>query len=135
MPELDFAILADYVRAERGIGHLVAGGIDTIWLDQVPGGQNMGLLLRIDFKRSECGRPHRVEIFVQDEDGERLVQVVGTLTPEWDDSLPVTWRAKALIAFNFGVPLARFGIYDIEIVIDDQSVKTMPLRVLQGQRP
>jgi hypothetical protein len=30
MPELDFMVAADYVRAEGGILHMIAAGIDTL---------------------------------------------------------------------------------------------------------
>lgn len=131
MPELDFAILADYVRSDGGVGHLVAGGIDHIYVQQVPAGQNVGLLLRIDFTRNECGRPHAVEVFAQDEDGERLLHLSGTVLPNWSDDWPANWRSKVLVAFNFGLPLPRLGVYEIEVLINDTSAKTMPIRVVQ----
>jgi hypothetical protein len=30
VPELDFALLSDYVRVEGGIAHVIAAGVDTV---------------------------------------------------------------------------------------------------------
>lgn len=40
MPTLDYALLCDYVRVEGGVAHVIAAGIDTIWKEEVPSGQN-----------------------------------------------------------------------------------------------
>ena len=84
MPDLDFAILADYVRTHGGFGYLIAGGIDTIYAPEIPTGQNLGLLVRVAFTHAECGRPHSVEIIMQDVDGRRLVQISGTTTADME---------------------------------------------------
>lgn len=92
MPELDLALIADYVHAEGGVANVMRGCIDTVTAPEVPTGRNIGFLFRVKFSRSECGRPHRIEVLVQDEDGERLTHVQTVVTPEWDDTLPAHWR-------------------------------------------
>jgi hypothetical protein len=128
MAELDYALLCDYVRVDRGTAAVIAAGIDTVYLAEVPGGRQIGLLLRVTFTRNESGRPHRLEVIVQDEDGERLVQIEGVITPEWKEGLPPGWLTGALAGFNFGVPLPRYGVYSMEILIDDRSAKSLNLR-------
>jgi hypothetical protein len=135
MPELDYAVLCDYVRTEGGIAHVIAAGIDTVYTPDVPAGQNVGLLMRVAFTRNECGRPHRVELIFQDADGERLAQVMGVITPEWQPDLPPSWRVGALLGLNIGVPLPRFGLYAFEVLINDSHVKTIPLRVIRRELP
>lgn len=130
IPTLGFALLADYARADGGIAHVVAAGIDHIFVQQTPAGQNIGLLLRIVFRKNECGRPHSVEVFCQDEDGERLIRLSGTVQPVWNDEWPATWRSKTMVAFNIGMPIPRLGLYEVEILINDTSVKTLPIRVV-----
>ena len=46
MPDLDYAFLADYVRPERGLAHVMATGIDTVTAPSVPTGYNLGLVAR-----------------------------------------------------------------------------------------
>jgi hypothetical protein len=91
MPELDYAVLGDYVRAEAGIAHVIAAGIDTIWSAEVPTGRNVGLLLRITFTRNECGRLHRIEIIFQDTDGARLILKVCVRTADHEYVITAVW--------------------------------------------
>jgi hypothetical protein len=131
VPVLDYALLCDYVRAEGGLAHVIAAGIDTVWTQDVPAGQNVGLLMRVSFTRNECGRQHRVEVIFQDEDGERLAQIMGVVSPEWPEGNPANWRAGTVVGLNIGVPLPRFGLYAFEVLVNDSHMKTIPLRVAE----
>jgi hypothetical protein len=130
MPELDLALIADYVHAEDGVAYVMRGCIDTVWAAEVPTGRNVGFLFRVTFSRSECGRPHRVEVIFQDEDGDRLAHVQTVVTPEWDDGLPPHWKVKLLGGLNFGVPLPRYGLYSFDVMINDSQQKAIELRVV-----
>jgi hypothetical protein len=133
VPDLDYAVLCDYVRVEpTGVAHAIAAGIDTVWTESVPAGQNVGLLVRVAFDRTECGRPHRVEVIFQDADGQRLAQLQGGATPEWPPDHPPGWKVGALLGLNVGIPLPAFGQYSFEILLNDNHVKAIPLRVEQG---
>lgn len=135
MPELDLALIADYVHAEGGVAYVMRGCIDTVTTPEVPTGRNVGFLFRIAFARSECERPHRIEVLFQGEDGERLMHVQTVVTPEWDESLPPHWRVKLLGGLNFGVPLPRFGVYGFHVLINDSQVKDIDFRVVPLQQP
>ena len=135
VPNLDYAVLCDYVRAEAGLAHVIAAGIDTVWTPDVPTGRNLGLLMRISFRRAECGREHQIEIIFQDADGERLVELHTAITPEWQEGVPASWGVGAIAGLNFGVPLPRFGLYSFEILINGNHVKTVPLRLSQAEAP
>jgi len=135
VPSLDYALLCDYVRAEAGLAHVIAAGIDTIWKEEVPAGQNVGLLIRVAFARSECGRPHRLEVIFQDEDGARLAQMEAAVQPAWVEGLPPSWSVGVVVAMNVGLPLPRFGLYALEILVNDSLVKTIPLRVIRREQP
>lgn len=133
MPDLDFAFLCDYARAEGGLAHAIAAGIDTVYAETVPTGANFAVLLRTTFTRNECGRPHRIEIIIQDVDGDRVGQLVGTVMPEWKEGLPVGWKVGALLAMNLGLPIQRFGEYEVAIMLGDQQVKSLQFRVVERQ--
>jgi hypothetical protein len=135
VPELDYALLCDFVRSEGGIAHVISAGIDTVFQDEVPAAQNLGLLMRIGFAHVECGRPHRLEITFQDEDGARLTHLQTVIQPEWSPELPPNWRQGAMAGLNLGLPLPRFGLYSFEVVINDTLVKSIPLRVAQREHP
>lgn len=129
MPELDYALLCDYVRTEGGIAHVIGAGIDTVTIADVPTGANVGVLVRLTFTRNECGSPHRLEIIYQSFDGAHLARVDSVLTPEWNEPLPVQWRQGALIGLNIGLPLPAYGEYALEVMVNDNHMKTLRLRV------
>jgi hypothetical protein len=130
MPSLSYALLADYVRAESGVAHVIAAGIDTVYAAEVPTGHNLGLLIAVRFTRAECGRPHRLEIRFSDEDGNDLAQASTVVTPDWDDTIPLHWGRGLLTALNLGVPLTRYGLYQFVIMVDDNQLGELPLRVV-----
>jgi hypothetical protein len=130
VPQLDYAVLADYVRPEGGLAHGLGLGIDTIYAPDVPTGQNVGLLARLTFSRQECGRQHRLEVIFQDQDGERLAEINATTQPEWVEDQPVGWPMGVLLVLNFGVPLPAYGVYSFEMLLNDSLVKSIPLRVV-----
>lgn len=68
------------------------------------------------------GRPHRLEVIFQDEDGDRLAQITSTTEPVWDENLPAGWRVGVLFGINMGIPLPRFGLYAFEILVNDNLV-------------
>jgi hypothetical protein len=130
MPDLDFALVCDYVRADGGVAHCIGGGFDTVYVQEVPTGHNMGIWARILVARSECGRPHRLEVIVQAEDGERAAQIAGPFEAAWPEDHPAHWAVGVGLAFNIGVPLPRAGLYSVEILINDSLAKSIPLRVV-----
>lgn len=135
MPGLDYAFVCDYVRAEHGLAHAIAAGIDTFFHPQVPAGSNFGLLLRATFSRNECGRNHTLEVIFQDADGERLAQIQAGVRPEWPPEHPAGWPVGALLGINMGVPIPRFGFYSLEILVNGNSVKSIPLRAVHRPTP
>lgn len=129
MPQLDFAMICDYVRADGGVASALAGGIDSIYMAETPAAHNMGVWARILLARNECGREHRFELFIQDEDGERVVDVSGTFHGDWPEGHPPSWNVGVGIALNMGVPLPHYGLYAVELMVNDSLVKSIPFRV------
>jgi uncharacterized protein DUF6941 len=109
MPELDYALLCDYARAEGGVAHVIAAGIDTIHRPEVPSVANLGLLARIIFADEETGEAHEIEVRLRDQEGEQIAQANLTAVPRRVEGLPEGWPTAALLAMNFGVPLPSFG--------------------------
>jgi hypothetical protein len=133
MPELDYALLCDYARAEGGVAHVIAAGIDTIHRPEVPSVANLGLLARIIFADEETGEAHEIEVRLRDQEGEQIAQANLTAVPRRVEGLPEGWPTAALLAMNFGVPLPSFGPYTLTILLDDTPKKTLNLRVVAAE--
>jgi hypothetical protein len=130
MPELDYALLCDYVRAEGGVAHVIAAGIDTIHRAEVPSVANLGLLARIVFADDEIDERHQVEVRLHDQEGEQVAQLNLIAAPQPIGGLPEGWPTGALLAINFGVPLPSYGPYTLTILLDGTPAKTINLRVV-----
>jgi len=135
MPELDYALLCDYVRAEGGVAHVIAAGIDTIYRPEVPSVANLGLLARLVFTEDEAGEPHQFEARLHDQAGEQVAQFNVIAVPHLAEGLPEDWQSGALLAINFGVPLPSHGAYALTILLDGTPAKTINLRVVPPEDP
>jgi hypothetical protein len=137
MPELDFMVTADYVRAEGGMLHMIAAGVDTMLVPGVPTVRQVGVGLRILVDVAEAREQHRVELIYQDEDGHRLLQVSGGFGPIGpDEPLPPAGRPYGVpVAFNLPLPVPRLGDYSLELLIDGVQGKSITLTAVQIQPP
>jgi hypothetical protein len=137
MPELDFMVTADYVRAEGGMLHMIAAGVDTMLVAAVPAARPVGVGLRILIDVAEAQHPHHVELIYQDADGRRLTQVSGTLGPIGPDQpLPPPGRPFGVpVAFNFLLPVPALGDYSLELFIDDKFQKSITLTAVPLEVP
>lgn len=132
--EVDFAFLADGAEAVNGKVHVVGGGFDTIWAQQVPViYPRLSFVLRIMFDAAEIGRKHKLEIQIMDEDGGVITTVGGDLEiPSKSPNLPKGWRQGLLTVLNFAhLTLPKFGDYSFNLVANNTSLKSIPLRVAQ----
>jgi len=131
--EVDFAFLADKAEAVNGKLYLVGGAIDTVWSPGVPViYPQFSFVMRLLIIPAELGREHRLEINLTDEDGKRLATIGGPLKTEPSANLPKGWKQGFLAVFNFvNLKFERFGNYQFEVVVNNSSLKTVPLRIAQ----
>jgi hypothetical protein len=131
MPELDFMVTADYVRAEGGVLHMIAAGFDTLLVPAVPVTRSVGIGLRILVDVAEAQAVHRLQLIYQGSDGQRLAEVHGTFGPVGPDQpLPPEGRPFGLpVAFNLPLPVPAYGDYSLDLFIDDkaEAVKSITL--------
>jgi hypothetical protein len=137
MPELDFMVTADYVRAEGGMLHIIAAGVDTMLVPGLPAARPVGVGLRILIDVAEAQEPHHVELIYQDADGHRLAEVSGTVGPvDADQPLPPPGRPFGVpLAFNFLLPVPALGDYSLELFIDHGFKKSITLTAVQLEVP
>lgn len=129
MPELDFMVTADYVRAEGGVLHMIAAGFDTMWVPAVPAARPIGVGLRLMVTTAEAAHPHEVELIFQDADGQRVAQVNG----RFDAVPPGQQRTQpgrplgVVMAFNLMIPIPRYGDYSLVLLVDHNEKKSITI--------
>lgn len=133
MPELDFMVVADYVRAEGGILHMIAAGIDALFVPVVPMARPIGVGLRLLLDVAEAQHPHRVELIYQDADGQRLDVVAGSVGPvQPNQPLPPPGRPYGIaLALNLMLPVPKYGDYSLELLVDGEPKKSITLTAVQ----
>jgi uncharacterized protein DUF6941 len=129
MPELDFMVTADYVRAEGGMLHMIAAGVDTLLVPSVPAARPVGVGLRLLVDVAEAQQPHHIELIYQDADGHRLAEVAGTIGPVGPGQpFPPPGRPYGVpVAFNLILPVPAYGDYSLELIIDERPMKSITL--------
>lgn len=127
---LDWAMLAEAVQLRDGLAFVLAGGIDTVTVDQVPAPFTAAVLIRLLLHRTEVDHPHVLEIRLLDEDGKQLLAMHGQVHPQAPEDLPIGWDVPMMATFAVqGFPLPQPGRYSVEILIDGTHHKSLNLRV------
>jgi hypothetical protein len=138
--KLGFMLMANYAEDNGGLLYVQGGAWDTVNvrgpISQVPGGPvaiiQGTLVARVLFHVTETDREHEFELNIMDEDGGQVAQVKGKTTISKMVGLPTGWdQGVNLIVPLTGVPLSKFGRYEIALSVDGTNAGTLPFRVLK----
>jgi hypothetical protein len=132
VPELDYMVLADYVRQDGGVVHIMGAGVDTVYAPTVPTVQPFGVALRISFNSTEQpGEPHHLQVAYIGPDQRVLDASSAFAAPPVPPDFPEHWHRSLGVALQLPVPLPRYGEYMCEVSIDDGAiVKSYDFRVV-----
>jgi len=136
MPKLDFAFLADAAEAEPGRKfYVLGGGVDSIGAPSFPVVHpHLALLIRLLVHPTEAERPHALEIHLIDSDGGELAKMEGNFSA--GPGGPPGRELPMNISLGLtNIRFERAGDYSIELLVDNQHVKSLPLRVYAVPQP
>ena len=136
MPELDYVILADYVRQDAGTIHIMAAGLDTFAITEakLPAAVPVGIAVRIMFStRDTVGEIHKLSIEFSGPGGELLAAAQHFPTPTPPEGIPATWRHAVGIAIRIALPFPAHGEYALQLMLDDDPrlSRMLDLRAVQ----
>ena len=134
---LDWALLASAAEGPaNGLVYILGAGIDTLWRDQYPTVFAGALVLRLLTTRLESERSHNVEVHCSDEDGRPVLpqpMVLNIPPRQVPPEHPHGWDLAAHIVINLtGVRIEKPGLYNFEILVDDQQVRSLPFRAVMA---
>ena len=134
MPELDYMVLADYVRQDGGVMHIMGAGVNTVTTPAVPIVQPFGVALRVSFDTTEePGDEHHLTVSFIGPDSPVLDANATFITPPRPPGVPEHWSTGLNVALQIPVPLPQFGDYSCELSIDDGAItKSFEFRVVQA---
>jgi hypothetical protein len=131
MPELDFMIISDYVRAESGVLHMIAGGFDTITARAVPAARSIGIGLSLKLLRREMTENHTLRLVFHGTDGARIAEVGADLPARSEaPNVPPGRKVGVVAGLNMSLPLPVYGDYSLELLVDGSREKEIPIHVV-----
>ena len=122
MPELEYLVLADYVRQDAGMTHIMGAGIDTFFIPQevLPVAVPVGLVARITFSsQDDVGAEHEISLVFQGADGDLLTASQRFPTPPQAPGVPEHWRTAASLISRLALPIPNHGDYRLRVTLDD----------------
>lgn len=133
MPALDYMVLADYVRQDNGVMHIMGAGVDTVGTLAVPVVQPFGIAIRLSFDTTEeAGEEHHLTVSFIGPDKRVLDGNATFFTPPRPPGVPEHWKTGLNVVIQIPVPLPEFGDYSCELSIDDGAiVKSYEFRVVR----
>jgi hypothetical protein len=137
VPDLDFALIGEHVRASPdGVANILGAGIDTIIVPQVPTGQLLALVVRLSFGQDELNQPASLKVLFRDSAGNALAEVSGIAhAADLPPGLPPDWRMGVTMPINLAVPLTSYGVFAFDISLEGALLKTIPLLVREPSTP
>src|SRR5690348_16895982 len=126
-------VLADYVRQDGGVVHIMGAGIDTVAAPVVPTVQPFGVALRVSFDTTEqAGEEHRLTVTFIGPDAPVFQANATFATPPRAPGVPEHWRTGLGVALQIPVSLPQYGDYSCELNIDDGAIiKSYEFRVVR----
>ena len=135
MPKLEYALLADYVRLEGGVAHVIAASVDTVYsLLEPPVTQSFGFLARLLFDDDELGQKHEFRLVLRTDQGEDILNVVANLHPQLPEGVDPDLPVGVLWPMNFAAILPTIGQYSFDVEHDGTVERSLPLRVVRLKR-
>ncbi|WP_067471553.1 DUF6941 family protein [Actinomadura hibisca] len=134
MPELDYMVLADYVRIDNGIAHIIGANFDTIYASQLPSARTVHAALRFVASRDDVpGASHALQLIISSED-RQIGSLTGTVViPDRSPGTPVHWRTGLFIDMQIPLLMTTYGDYAIDLVLNGEQLKSVDLRVVPGR--
>lgn len=131
--EIQVAALCDSA-VEYGGKLCLLGAFDTIVTEVIPAiYPQCSVALRMVFRKEEEG-PHRVRVMFVDEDGHSIVP---PMTTEFEMRLPEDFYffTNNLILNLQQLPLAKAGLYSVDVSVDDRQSVSIPLQIRLVAQP
>lgn len=133
--KVDFAFLAEHAEVVNGKLYVMSGAIDTFWTANVPFTcPKLSFVLRILFSAAEVDIKHKMELSLLTDDGKKIMPPIGgDLEIKRNPNQPKGWEHGFLAVMNIGnLKFPDFGDYSFELVINNTSQKSVPLRIVRA---
>lgn len=125
MAELDYAFLADYAVVENGRLTAVGASFTHVKVPDLPFQKALCAAMRVRVPADESSFHLKVELRAPER-----AWVIGANVPvDASAAEPYDGKRGIIVAAQIDAMLTRVGLYEVEIFIDDQSVRLLKFDV------
>jgi len=139
MPDFDYVLLAEYVRQDAGMIHIMGAGIDTINVPPgaLPAAVPVGIAVRVLFTSQDVpGAEHSLHLEFTGPGSEQLLSAIHRFrAPVPQAGMPSTWLTSVGIAIRIALPIPRLGNYALEARLDDDPMRLKHLDLRAIAKP
>ncbi len=114
--EIQHALLADYAEIVNGKLYLMGGGWDTYYVREVPTQVRIAVAIGVSLDWDETNQPFPVRATIEDDDGQVLARIEGTMQVGRPASLPAGSRQLSQMAVNLGLNFKTMGGYQLRVI-------------------
>ena len=134
--DLDFAFLADAADVASGKLFVMGGAFDTVYVVGFPATHpTLAVVVRLLLAPHDLDRKHKLEILLLDADGHSIASAPGELMVSKSPDSPQGWKQAVMLPLRFfNIPFQKPGHFSIEILINGNLAKAIPLRVVQNPK-
>lgn len=127
---VDTCLLCEAVTVHDGLLNILGGGVTLVSHHEYPAELGVSLALRIMLHPTELAHPHKLEILLQDDDGEQVTKVDLGLAAGDPSAIPVGEEGEMLLGWGFPTRplLPHPGRYSFELLIDGVHQLSIPLK-------
>jgi hypothetical protein len=125
---IDTCLLCDAATVREGLLNILGGGITHAVRQEYPAPLGMSLAMRIMVHSTEITGPHRIEVMLNDEDGQRVTNFHVDVGVPDETEIPPGLEPEIMFAWDFpGRPmLPHPGKYSFEVLIDRTHHLSVP---------
>jgi hypothetical protein len=133
---IDWALPCRYAEAAAdGTATIVGAGLDSLWVGELPADVGTFMMLRIAAPPDEFETEHQLALrLVDPERDEHDVLSVGFgPVPEPPPLLHPGLEAGLLIPVGVGWQAEHYGLYTLEVYVDERRQRSLPILVRDAQ--
>ncbi len=119
--KLDWLILADAAQIVGGKLYLLGGGWDSVLVNTLPAAQMIAIAVGIEVAWTETNEPHKVELYIDDQDGKQLVKVEGGFEMGRPPGTAPGQSQRVQLVVPTPMQFENLGTYVVKVLLPDEK--------------
>jgi hypothetical protein len=123
------ALLANAAEVREGLLYVLGGGIEQLWVGELPTEVGPTVVVSLSLEADEVGRPFSPHLRVTDPAGEALVDV--EMPPALPERMPGAVDDVVLfpMVFTVGMRVVREGAHALSLTVDGRELAALRFTV------